>query len=58
MHFIRKLTSNYTLQVGGSGHKIRQPNQNDVTSWTVDSGSLMILIWDRVNSLWIANYMN
>lgn len=58
MHFIRKLTSNYTLQVGGSGHKIRQPNQNEVTSWTVDSGALMILIWDRVNSLWIANYMN
>lgn len=55
MHLFRKLGCNYTLQVGDASHKIKKGNK-DLTSWSISNEALVILIWDRVNKLWIGNY--
>lgn len=57
IYMIKKINSgNYTLQVGDSSHSINDGAQNRKSSWKITSGIWVMLVWDRVNSLWCAGY--
>lgn len=57
IYMVKKINSgNYTLQVGDSSHYINDGSQNRKSSWKISGGQWIILVWDRVNSLWCAGY--
>lgn len=59
MYMFKQMNSGkYTLQVGDSSHSINDGRTNRKSSWQISSGCWVILIWDRVNSLWCAGYTN
>lgn len=59
MHFFRRTgTGKMTIAVGDTSHRILKKDGSQVTSLSVSDGSLICLIWDSVNSMWIYNYMN
>lgn len=55
MYFIRAI-NDITYNVNGNGHKIQKPGFSQVDTWSISDDSLLILIWDRVNNIWISNY--
>lgn len=59
MHFFRRTgTGKMTISVGDTSHSILKKDGSKVTSLIVSDGSLICVIWDSVNSMWIYNYMN
>ena len=59
MHFFRRTGSGkMTIEVGNTSHRLLKKDGSQVTSSVVSDGSLICVIWDSVNSMWIYNYMN
>lgn len=57
VYFIRKLNSaGYTI-TAGSGQIMHNGNTQS-QSWSIGDFVGVMLVWDRVNSLWIGNYMD
>lgn len=59
LYFVKSVSSgNITLAVGSSAHKINDGRTNRKTAWTVSGGQILMVVWDRVNSIWHGGYTN
>ena len=59
LYFVKSVSSgNITLAVGSSAHKINDGRTNRKMAWTVSGGQILMVVWDRVNSIWHGGYIN
>ena len=59
IYFVKSVAAGrIDLTVGSSAHKINDGRTNRKTTWSLGGGQVIMLIWDRVNSLWHGGYLN
>ena len=59
IYFLKQVNNGaVTVNVGATGHYINDGRTNKKTSWTINSGIIVIFIWDAENKTWQAAYTN
>lgn len=59
VYFFKQMSSGkYTLAVGDESHYINDGRTNRKSSWTITSGTIVMLVWDKTNLLWCAGFTN
>lgn len=59
IYFIKSIASgSIDLTVGSAAHKINDGRTNRKTAWSLGGGQIVMLVWDRVNSVWHGGYLN
>lgn len=57
LYYIRQI-NNVGYTIAGNGHKIMHNGYSQDNNWSIGDSVAVVVIWDRVNQIWIGNYLN